>query len=493
MKAISIISLSLLLFIQTQAQDFFQVGDQWTYSAFQLAPPWMQSPSTFRVAVDRDTIVQGKNAVIVKLGDIFNSQIIVRSDSQKLWIWRDNDFRLFADYTLGTGDTMEYYVPYAQFHYDISCGLSPSQNDRFRAVIDSVSFLDMNGFSLKQMHMSSVLDTSLASQWELGTITEGLGSDQGLWGRSLTQCLSGFWGEFACYFDIQRGVYVQDSLLCYGDTTTLPYPAFMLSSGFQWHEIDRVINEPNRSDIFYSVGDPLELDGEIWNPVCELYTSPFDTVAREFFVRHDSLARQLYYRHSIDSSARLLYDYNLSIGSVLDPNLYGVHVEPNTWVSAIDTLYHNGRPVRYFQFNGDPFGAGLYEGFGSDKGLFFGIGGCFCIASYITVQIDGQGIFDFPSLPLPQNCESFLVSNESDLSDLFSIIQSQEQIEIRAASQNAQPTQIQLFNLQGQSVYRDTQLKQAVSNISTQAFPEGVYLLKISQGQQVLNRKILLP
>ncbi|MEL7533955.1 MAG: T9SS type A sorting domain-containing protein [Bacteroidota bacterium] len=492
MKTLSISLLLGVLTLSVQAQDFYQQGDHWTYRDFQFAPPWLEGPYSSQIEVVGDTNLQGLNAVMLQINQEIASQVILRSDSQKVWIWRDNAFRLFVDFSLNAGDSMQYYVPYVQNFYEISCGSTPMQNERFQVVIDSVSFLDMNGFSLKQLHTSYVLDTSLHSNWILGTITEGIGSDQGFWGRSETQCLSGFWGNFACYSDLQRGLYIEDTVACFGDTTALPYPAFMLGTDFQWHEINRDINEPNRTDIFYTVGDPVSIDGEIWNPVCQLYTNPFDTVAREFFLRHDSLARQLYYRHSIDSSARILYDYKLSVGSVLDPALYGVYIEPNSYVSAIDTLYFDGRPIRYFELNGDPFGAGLYEGFGSSRGLFFGVGACLCIDNVHSMQIDGQALFDFPTEPMPSNCASFLLSNEADLSKTFSIIQMEDLLEIRTAAQNAQSYQVQMFNLQGQLLSKTTVNPTQAFRLSTAAFPAGVYLLQIKQGQAILNRKILI-
>ncbi|MEM6345871.1 MAG: T9SS type A sorting domain-containing protein [Bacteroidota bacterium] len=492
MKTLTLILSFCLLGISLQAQDFFQIGDQWTYRDFQFAPPFLEGPYSYQLNVVGDTNIQGLEAVILQKNDLLASQVILRSDNQKVWIWRDSTFQLFVDFTLQAGDTLEYHVPYEQHYYEISCGSPPAQNDVFQAVIDSVSYINLNGFSLKQLHTSNVWDTLLFTNWILGTITEGIGSDQGFWGRSEVQCLAGYWGNFACYTDLQRGIYVADSLACHQDTNTLAYPNFMLETSFQWHEITLDVNGGNREDYFFTVGESVEIDGESWRPVCELSTNQINSVAREFFLRHDSLGRQLFYRHSLDSAARLLYDFNIGLGSVLDPDLYGVNVEPNTYVSGVDTLYVNGRPIRYFELNDNPWGAGIYEGFGSSKGLFFGTGSCLCYDNVHSMQLNGQTLFALPSDTMPQNCESFLVSNEAELSDAFAISQMGSMIEIRTAAQNAQSYQVELLNLQAQSITQKTAPPHQIFRLSTQAFPAGVYLLQIRQGQAVLNRKILV-
>ncbi len=492
MKTRYLLCIFCLMSLSLSAQTFFQIGDQWTYRDFQFAPPYIEGPYSYQLNIIGDTTIQGTNAVIMQRDDQTASQVILYSDSQKVWIWRDNAFKLFADFMLQAGDTMEYHVPYEQHFYEISCGGPPDQNEVYRAVIDSVSFLNMNGYYLKQLHTTNVWDSLLAENWILGTITEGIGSDQGFWGRSEVQCTAGFGGNFACYADIQRGLYVADTVVCFQDSSALAYPSFLMEDGFQWHEMRMDVNAANRQDYFYTMGEAVEIDGESWRPVCELISNQSNAAAREFYLRHDSLNRQLFYRHSLDSAARLLYDFNIGLGSVLDPSLYGVNVEPNTWVSAVDTFYVDGQPLRYFELNGNPWGTGIYEGFGSSRGLFFGTGSCLCYDQVLSMQIDGQPLFGFPNDSMPQNCESFLVSNESDLSREFVISQMGGFLEVRAASQNAQPYQIELYNLQGQSLVIKPTVTEQVLRLSTQAFPAGVYLLQIRRGQDVLNRKILV-
>ena len=188
-------------------QDFAQLGAKWHFKKYCPTPDWFNDCGYFTLESIRDTTLLGKTSKIIEFKDnevvIPNGQLILRSDSNRVYFFESGQFKLLYDFNLVVGDTLVYSVPYNWKNYDLACSFSPDTSKKAQAIIDSVVFITISGQSLKSFYTSPVPLTNINYfSWSLGQIIERIGgSSLGIIGQSSAQCLSGYLGHFRCYSD----------------------------------------------------------------------------------------------------------------------------------------------------------------------------------------------------------------------------------------------------------------------------------------------------
>ncbi|OFY85770.1 MAG: hypothetical protein A3K10_01115 [Bacteroidetes bacterium RIFCSPLOWO2_12_FULL_31_6] len=189
------------------AQNFAPLNAKWHYQKFCNNPLWISNCGYFTAEIVRDTIVNGKSAKVMENADlgvlIPAAQLIIREDSDRVYFFENNQFKLLYDFNLNTGDTLFYSVPSNWMYYDFTCGDYPDTSKLTQAIIDSTGQLSINGELLKVLYTSPNYspDTTKYFSWELGQVIQRIGSLRGLFGASTTQCLGGFPGSIRCYND----------------------------------------------------------------------------------------------------------------------------------------------------------------------------------------------------------------------------------------------------------------------------------------------------
>ncbi|MEZ5171925.1 MAG: hypothetical protein R2850_00030 [Bacteroidia bacterium] len=132
------------------------------------------------------------------------SEILINEQNNKVYFFENDSFKLFFDYNLLAGDTLTFSVPENYHFYDISCGDVPnfSATPFSKVKIDSVTQNNSGGQLLNVFHTSPVEEVpSQYFSWVLGNVYERIGSKNGIFGYSTTQCLGGNPGHFRCYED----------------------------------------------------------------------------------------------------------------------------------------------------------------------------------------------------------------------------------------------------------------------------------------------------
>ncbi|MFH2143761.1 MAG: hypothetical protein ABIJ97_15155, partial [Bacteroidota bacterium] len=189
------------IFPTISGQNFAPVNAIWHFQKYCINPPWVTNCGYFTVEVVRDTTINGKYATIIENSDlgtlIPNAQLILREDSNKIYFFENNQFRLLYDFNLVAGDTLTFSIPNKWNYYDFTCGLCPDTSKFAQVVIDSTEILIIDGQLLKSLYTRPIYnnDTTCFYSWELGQIVERIGSYNGIFGYSTTQCLGGFYGN----------------------------------------------------------------------------------------------------------------------------------------------------------------------------------------------------------------------------------------------------------------------------------------------------------
>ncbi len=203
----TIITIVIFSITNTFGQNFGQLNAEWHYQKYCSSPPWISNCGYFTAKIVRDTIVLGTPSKIMENRDLGshvpNGNIIIYELGNRVYFYEGGQFKLLYDFTLNSGDTMTFSVPYNWISYDFTCGDVPDTSEFSKVIIDSIKVLNISGQMLKSLYTSPILslDTSLYYSWNLGQVIERIGSLNGMFGYSTTQCLGGFPGNFRCYSD----------------------------------------------------------------------------------------------------------------------------------------------------------------------------------------------------------------------------------------------------------------------------------------------------
>lgn len=196
MKKYTIVFLTFLSFsFSGISQNFAPIGAKWHYSADDYSPPF--NSNYILIESVKDTIVQGKNAK--KLNSTFFGGSggsspwainIVYSDSNKVYLYRYNQFHLLYDFNANQGDTMYIIEPELG-----SCG--GNGDTLIEILVDSVKMENIGGVMKKVQYV-----TNLEFGWVIGAkFIETVGSTHYL---------------FPIHCTLPP---IIDSLRCYSDST----------------------------------------------------------------------------------------------------------------------------------------------------------------------------------------------------------------------------------------------------------------------------------
>jgi hypothetical protein len=190
------------------SQDFAPLNAKWHYENFCHMPPWYGSCGYFTVEVVRDTVVNGLAATVLEnrnMGVLIpETEVIIREDGDRVYFFENGQFKLLYDFNLNAGDTMTFSIPHNSMYYDFSCGGGADTSITSRVLVTSTNLTEVDGQLLKVLNTSPIYqDDADYLGWELGSVTQRVGSSNGLFGFSATQCTGGFFGHLRCYSDSQ--------------------------------------------------------------------------------------------------------------------------------------------------------------------------------------------------------------------------------------------------------------------------------------------------
>lgn len=144
------------------------------------------------------TVLEKRNMGVL----IPEAEVIIREDSNRVYFFENGQFKLLYDFNLEVGDTMTFSIPHNSHYYDFSCGAGSDTSITAQVLVVSTTMTEVDGQLLKSLYTSAIYhDESTYMNWELGGFTERIGSYNGLFGFSTTQCLGGFSGHLRCYSD----------------------------------------------------------------------------------------------------------------------------------------------------------------------------------------------------------------------------------------------------------------------------------------------------
>jgi type IX secretion system substrate protein len=146
---------------------------------------------------------------------------------------------------------------------------------------------------------------------------------------------------------------------------------------------DTVIGGVSYAKLYTTTHHVLEVFHS-WPPHSE-YIHSYDSIGPSF-IRHDTVLKKMYYLPSIDSTEKLIYDFDLEIGDVTP--LQSINFD-TTMVIAIDTIVVLGVPVKRFFISDDrqdiPDDINyILEGIGGSNGL---------LSSFPEVYPLGGGVY----------------------------------------------------------------------------------------------------
>jgi len=204
LQPLLIISAIFLINGKLNCQNFAPVNAQWHYQDFRS-----DCANTFFIKIesDRDTVIEDK---LVSVLEVYENSInipegrnYIFEENDKVYFYEDNEFKLLYDFTLEAGDTAIVNIPQNRTYYDFSCnnGEFPLVNSKTKVIIDSISFVEIQGQQLKVFH-TNVDDNDFDNDcFNFGKITERIGSEWGMFGWNCQQCLVVCIGHLRCYSD----------------------------------------------------------------------------------------------------------------------------------------------------------------------------------------------------------------------------------------------------------------------------------------------------
>lgn len=187
-------------------QVFAPLNAEWHFQKWSINEEYIVD--YYSAKAEHDTVINGNYATVLTYrfnGTIIpDAKIIVMEADGKVYFYEDNSFKLLYDFTLSVGDTLTFSVPQNFHYYDISCGPYPDTSllSLAQVTVDSIIPTIFDNQVLDVFYTTPIYHTSgQYFSWQLGNIIENIGSFNGLFGFSTTQCLGGDFGHFRCYSD----------------------------------------------------------------------------------------------------------------------------------------------------------------------------------------------------------------------------------------------------------------------------------------------------
>lgn len=209
---ILIIFTFLSIIINLQAQDttvFAPISAVWHYNSYTNFHGG--GPFYFKFVVEKDTIILGENARLLRYyifeNGIFHSNNnlnkYIITDGAKVYYKVENEFVLLYDFTASVGDTIFSRAEY----YPVDMGCYPDfQNGgiEYGYIIDSVSIFNVDGIDLKRQYVHVIDPPGFSTPWFFyNPIIERIGANDygGFWWGQGGGCILEDNGFLRCYID----------------------------------------------------------------------------------------------------------------------------------------------------------------------------------------------------------------------------------------------------------------------------------------------------
>lgn len=187
--------------------SFFGTTAQWYYSLWRTDA---QPGFFYRVLAQGDTSLAGKICKVVKVFDSYGQAIpgarfYMYELAKKVYIWKDNQFRLLYNFDAAVGDTVTAAVVY-----------QPELRVFETHTLPGISEVRYRIKNIRVSNYRKLWDIEyLDSGWRFSdSITEGIGSWSGFFGGTYNQADSGITGNLRCYFNGTHGVNYGNASLC---------------------------------------------------------------------------------------------------------------------------------------------------------------------------------------------------------------------------------------------------------------------------------------
>lgn len=218
-------------------------------------------------------------------------------------------------------------------------------------------------------------------------------------------------------------------------------------------------------------------------PFCPPFHISNDTVFKIGFIREDTIARKVFV-YDIDYGDALLYDFSLSVGDTL---FSYINFCDNLIIDSIGTItLFNLENRNIFYLNNGEF---YIEGIGGSQGLknplCQGIG--FWNESFCVLK-DGDAIFNFSDQFV--NCFQVLtIEKFQNIQDVI-IYPNPANSGIKIKTNNLNEKFLFLFDINGKEYFRGSMTES--SEISTHMLSNGQYIVKIIDGNVIINKLVII-
>lgn len=188
--------------------SFFGTTAQWYYSLWRADS--LQAGYFYRVLAQGDTTLSGKICKVVKVFDSYGQPVsgahfYMYEQAKKVYIWKDNQFKLLYNYDAQIGDTITAAVIYHPALRTFEIHTNPGISE-VRYIIKNKSMVDY------RIHWDIEY---IDSGWRFSeSIVEGIGSMVGFFGGSYTSASTGLAGSLRCYFNGTHGVNYGNASQC---------------------------------------------------------------------------------------------------------------------------------------------------------------------------------------------------------------------------------------------------------------------------------------
>lgn len=198
-------SLVMIFFVSylshvSYSQNFAPIGAKW-----KIAPShevsWHPLYPYYFFNVDRDTLIEGRRVSVLEVEEgninVTSLKAYVYEESGRVYFYEDGEFMLVFDFNLSPGDTLFFRVPRT---WNTEPEELPVADTIYRAIVDSVDYVEVDGVTLKRLHTSTTPE-SIGIEVELGIVTERFGSEFGMFGKYGFYTAKTFNRIFLCYED----------------------------------------------------------------------------------------------------------------------------------------------------------------------------------------------------------------------------------------------------------------------------------------------------
>jgi hypothetical protein len=472
------------IYFRSLSQNWGDNNAVWHYNQINFNTPPYQGYIKFTTA--GDTLINGDTLKIIleeniSLNDTIAGEIYMKSDSSRVYYYipEIKTYKLLYDFNAGPGDTIEVYCRQA------------FNDSTIKVHVDSVSTIDVNGNSLKVQYVSQI-HSQTDEFWMEGEIIENIG-----W--------TGFMFPLHAWADPPYG----GSLRCYQDDLIGDYKLSEVECNYianpQQNTYRNLIQEgkiwsntiiPSMPGEYRSYWIKFEEDTLINDLNYKKVMRADDSMHSEWhlggFIREDNANQKVYLYNSYSQKEMLLYDFSLEQGdSILSWGGYQ-YVKVDTVI--YEPFGNSTDSLKQICFFGSCSSRSWIEGIGSLSGILEGleitVGGTPELVCYYE---NNNLIYHNPDF---ETCfpEGIVVSaSMPDNKKNIEIFPNPARDKITLVSLPEHSIkEIWLYSITGTCLYSNTNVGSNLYKIQTGHFPAGSYILRVSNGIEVVTQKIVL-